>query len=106
MRQVITVGANLLAIVALSAQAAGYYDAKITAEVSSVGAARDSECLRRAIARPEIGEAAFALGRVGTVCQRNAGGRPGPPPAYAAGYGAGATLVNNAQGVYLGLVLA
>jgi uncharacterized membrane protein len=34
MRRIATVAANLLAIIALSAQAAGYYEAKITAELS------------------------------------------------------------------------
>ena len=36
-RPIATVAANLLAIVALSAQAAGYYEAKITAELSRAG---------------------------------------------------------------------
>ncbi|MGH9928881.1 MAG: DUF2339 domain-containing protein [Pyrinomonadaceae bacterium] len=38
-RPVATVAANLLAIVALSAQAAGYYEARIAAELSRAGAA-------------------------------------------------------------------
>jgi hypothetical protein len=38
-RPIATVIANLLAIVALSAQAAGYYEAKIVEELSRVGAA-------------------------------------------------------------------
>ncbi len=38
-RPVATVAANLLAIVALSAQAAGYYEARIAAELSRTGAA-------------------------------------------------------------------
>lgn len=38
-RPIATVAANLLAIVALSAQAAGYYDAKIVEELSHAGAA-------------------------------------------------------------------
>jgi uncharacterized membrane protein len=37
MRRIATVAANLLAIVALSAQAAGYYEAKITEELSRAG---------------------------------------------------------------------
>jgi hypothetical protein len=37
-RPIATVAANLLAIVALSAQAAGYYEAKIVEELSRVGA--------------------------------------------------------------------
>lgn len=36
-RPVVTIAANLLAIVALSGQAAGYYDAKIAAELSGAG---------------------------------------------------------------------
>jgi uncharacterized membrane protein len=39
MRRVATFAANLLAIVALSAQAAGYYEAKIAGELSRAGAA-------------------------------------------------------------------
>ena len=38
MRRVATVAANLLAIVALSAQAAGYYEAKIAEELSGAAA--------------------------------------------------------------------
>jgi len=38
MRRIATVAANLLAIVALSAEAAGYYEAKITAELARTGA--------------------------------------------------------------------
>jgi len=38
MRRVATVAANLLAIIALSAQAAGYYEAKIAGELSGAGA--------------------------------------------------------------------
>jgi uncharacterized membrane protein len=38
-RLVVTIAANLLAIVALSAQAAGYYDAKFAGELSRAGAA-------------------------------------------------------------------
>jgi uncharacterized membrane protein len=42
-RLVATVAANLLAIIALSAQAAGYYDAKITRELSRAGGAGSNE---------------------------------------------------------------
>ncbi|HEV7681569.1 MAG TPA: DUF2339 domain-containing protein [Pyrinomonadaceae bacterium] len=38
-RPVVTIAANLLAIIALSAQAAGYYDAKVAGELSRAGAA-------------------------------------------------------------------
>ena len=39
MRPAATIAANLLAIIALSAQAAGYYEAKIAEELSRAGAA-------------------------------------------------------------------
>ena len=42
MRPIATVAANLLVIIALSAQAAGYYDAKIARELSRAGGAAGS----------------------------------------------------------------
>jgi uncharacterized membrane protein len=45
-RPIATVAANVLAIVALSAQAAGYYDARIVEELRNAGAAVSGEPLR------------------------------------------------------------
>ena len=99
-RLVATVAANLLAIIALSAQAAGYYDVRIGRELSRAGGAAGSNDFAGRLRDLEL---AKQLSRLSGRCMPAVYSLPGGCAACnCCGDGAGATLADNAQGVLLG----
>ena len=105
-RPIATVAANLLAIVALSAQAAGYYEAKIVEELNHAGAAasgsngfesqRNLELAKQlslSVVWALYASGLLVAGRVRRLRLLRV-------------MGLGATFIDNAQGVFSGLVIA